>query len=35
MGMARDKSLQDKNGTVCMGRDRRVLGLPNEIQDSY
>ena len=35
MGMARDKSLQGKNGTVCMGRDRRVLGLPNEIQDSH
>ena len=31
MGMARDKILQDKNGTVCVGRGRKVIGLPNEI----
>ena len=37
MGMARDKSIQDKNGAVCVGRDRNVLilGLLDEIQDSH
>lgn len=37
MGTARDKGIQDKNGAVCMGRDRNVLilGLLDEIQDSH
>lgn len=31
MGTARHKSIQGKNGAVCMGRERTVLGLPGEI----
>lgn len=35
MGIVRHKSIQDKNGAVCMGRGRTVLGLPGEIQNSH
>lgn len=35
MGTARHKSIQDKNGAVCMGRERTVLGLQGEIQKSH
>lgn len=35
MGTARDKSIQDKEGSVCLGRDSNGLGSPDKIQDFH